>query len=221
MTNAYKSEITGVVRTTPDVRAAGSYHNPLIGGDGSQGVFQAMPPIAEIARRGTGFTVGTSTLFAPLVAYPTTAAALEVYNNYSNKLLVVQSLYASQILSTAATQTYAIFAMITTQKAIPTLTALSLFSLSGKPIVTPTAASDIVTGVGTTVVANGWRPYGAVQAWGTAAATPGNAWSVELDGMLVVPPQCSICMHIVGSLATASTFQCGLSAYVVQAPQEE
>jgi hypothetical protein len=174
------------------------------------GVIQAFPEYAETQRRGDGWTVGTATLFAPLVAVPSTTAALEVYNNGS-RLMVVSSLYADQILSTAATQTYAIYAQITTAKAIPTLTALSVFSLSGKPIVTPTAAGEIVTGVGTTVIANGWRPYGEVQAWGTAAATPGNSWEAVINGRLTVPPGCSICMHVVGSLATASTFQCGLS----------
>jgi hypothetical protein len=174
------------------------------------GVFQGAPPYYGTARRGEGWTVQTATLFAPLVAVPTTAAALEVYNNGS-RVMVVSSLFADQILSTAATQTYAIYAMITTTKAIPTLTALVLNSLSGKALITPTAASEIVTGVGTTVIANGWRPYGAVQAWGTAAATPGNSWEAVINGRLIVPPGCSICLHVVGSLATASTFQCGLS----------
>lgn len=173
-------------------------------------------PYQDMSRRRLGWTVGTSTLFAPLVAYPTTTAALEVYNNYNTETaLVVTDLYASQILSTAATQTYAIYAMVTTSKAVPSLTALSLFSMSGKALVTPTAASEIVTGVGTTVVANGWRPWGSVQTWGTAAATPGNSWSAEVDGKLIVPPGCSLCVHVVGSLATASTFQCGASFFVM------
>jgi hypothetical protein len=185
-------------------------------------VAQGLPEYAEMNRLGDGWTVGTSTLFAPLVAYPTTTAALEVYNNSTSlgRCMVISELYAAQILSTAATQTYAIFAMITTQKAIPTLTALTLFSTSGKATVTPTAAGEIVTGVGTTVVANGWRPWGAVQAWGTAAATPGNAWSVPVNGKLVVPPGASICLHVVGSLATASTFQAGLSFNWVTMTQE-
>jgi hypothetical protein len=157
---------------------------------------------AEMNRLGDGWTVGTSTLFAPLVAYPTTTAALEVYNNSTSlgRCMVISELYAAQILSTAATQTYAIFAMITTQKAIPTLTALTLFSTSGKATVTPTAAGEIVTGVGTTVVANGWR--------------------VPVNGKLVVPPGASICLHVVGSLATASTFQAGLSFNWVTMTQE-
>lgn len=179
-------------------------------------IAQGIPPYAEMGRRRLGWTVGTSTLFAPLVAYPTTTAALEIYNNYETETaLVVTDLYASQILSTAATQTYAIFAMVTTAKAVPSLTALSIFSMSGKALITPTAASEIVTGVGTTVVANGWRPWGDVQGWGTAAATPGNSWSADVEGKLVVPPGCSLCVHVVGSLATASTFQAGASFYVV------
>lgn len=221
MTSTNQFEATGIVRTTPVERADGAYHSPLYFPDGAQGVNAVLPPFTEITRRGTGFTVGTSTLFAPIVAYPTTTAELEVYNNSTSKLLVVSDLYAAQILSTAATQTYAIYAMVTTLKAVPTLTALNLYSLTGQPIVVPTAAGEIVTGVGTTVVANGWRPWGTVQAWGTAAATPGNSWSVPVDGKLIVPPGCSLCLHIVGSLATASTFQCGATMYMVNLPVED
>jgi hypothetical protein len=178
---------------------------------GGLGVLPLRGAYAETSRRGQSYTVGTATLFAPLVAYPTTTAALEVYNNHPTKVMVISELYAAQILSTAASQTYAIFAMVTTTKAVPTLTALSVFSNSGKAVITPTASGEIVTGVGTTVIANGWRPWGPPQAWGTATATPGNAWSVPVDGKLIVPNGCSICIHVVGALATASTFQAGFS----------
>ena len=183
-----------------------------INADANKGlqVYQGLPPFAETQRRGDGWTVGTATLFAPLVAYPTTTAALEVYNN-GERTMVISSLYASQILATAVVQTFAIYAMISTAKVVPTLTALNVYSLSGKAIVVPTAAGEIVTGVGTTVIANGWRPWGSVQAWALAAATPGNSWSAEIDGRLIVPPGCSICLHVVGALATASSFQAGLS----------
>lgn len=184
-------------------------------------VAAGLPPYAEISRKRNGWTVGTTTLFAPLVAYPGTTAILEVHNNYNtDTVLVVSDFYAAQILSTAAQQTYAIYAMVTTSKAVPTLTALDLFSMSGKAKVTTTASGEIVTGVGTTVVANGWRPWGEVQAWGLATATPGNGWSVDVGGKLIVPPGCSLCMHVVGALATASSFQCGASFYVVSMNEE-
>ncbi len=175
---------------------------------------QGLPAGVEMNRLGNSYTIQTSTLFAPLVAVPTTVAALEIFNN-GLRSLIVSDLFADQVLATAAAQTYAIYAMVTTQKAVPSLTALSVFSTSGKPVLTPTATSEIVTGVGTTVVANGWRPWGPPQAWGTATATPGNGWSVPVDGKLSVPPGCSICLHIVGALATASTFQVGLSFDIV------
>lgn len=174
-------------------------------------VAQGGAPYQELSRQGDSWTVGTSTLLAPLTARPTTTAALEVYNNDATRLMVISDLYAEQILATAVVQTFGIYAMITSAKAVPSLTALSVFSNSGRALVTPTAAGKIVTGVGTTVVANGWRPWGPAQAWGLAAATPGNNWSVPVDGKLVVPFGCSICLHIVGSLATASSFHVGLS----------
>jgi hypothetical protein len=201
-------DIRGVQRATGSGDA-----QQQAGMDGNKNLLtaQGMPVYAEMSRLGESYTVGTATLFAPLVARPTTTAALEVFNNSSTRVMVVADLYAEQILSTAAQQTYGIYAMITTTKAIPTLTALTLFSNSGKASVTPTAAGEVVTGVGTTVVANGWRPWGPVQAWGLATATPGNSWSVPVDGKLIVPPQTSICLHIVGALATASTFHVGLT----------
>lgn len=178
-------------------------------------VAQGLPPYTEMTRLGEGWTVQTSTLFAPLVAVPSTTAALELWNNTNSGVdLILDTVFADQILSTAATQTYAIYAMVTVPKAVPTLTALALNSMSGKAVLTSSVGAKVVTGVGTTVIANGWRPWGIAQAWGTAAATPGNAWHAEVNGRLIAPPGCSICLHVVGSLATASTFQVGASFYL-------
>lgn len=182
-------------------------------------VAQGAPEYLETARRGDGWTVQTATLFAPLTAIPTTTAILELYNNGS-RLIVVRDLFAMQVLATAVVQTFAIYAMVTTTKAVPSLTALSIHSTNGQNLITPTAAGELVTGVGTTVVANGWRPYGVVQAWGLAAATPGNSWSVDINGKIIVPPACSVCLHVAGSLATASSFQVGLSFDMVSATVE-
>lgn len=177
----------------------------------NQGLYAPGYPAYDfLSRAGVGWSVQTATLFAPLTAVPTTTAALEVWNNPTSGVgLDVDSLFADQILSTAATQTYAIYACVSTPKAAPSSTALTLNSLSGRSLVTPTATSRIVTGVNTTVVANGWTPFGPVQAWGTAAATPGNSWEAPVNGRLLVPPGCSLLVHVVGSLATASTFQAG------------
>lgn len=183
------------------------------GADGNKNLLmaQGLPPYAELTRLGQGYTVQTATLFAPLVAIPTTVAALEIYNNKLGRVLVVSDLFASEVLATAVADTKAIYAMVSTAKAVPALTALTLFSLSGKPSIVPTAAGETVTGVGTTVVANGWRPWGPAISWAVKAATPGYSWSVPTEGKLFIPYGCSLCLHVMGSLATASSFQVGCS----------
>ena len=173
-------------------------------------VSQGMPLYAETARRGGGYNVSLSSGVAPLVAVPTTVAALEAYNNHATKVMVVRDLYAFRLLGTAAAQTWSLWGMVTTAKAVPTLSALNVYSTEGKPIVAPTADSEIVTGVGTTVVANGWRPYGAPVGYITEAAVPNAAMSVEISGRLIVPKKCSLCLHVVGA-TTAGTLTVGFS----------
>lgn len=176
---------------------------------------QGLLPKVEMTRKGQGWNVMTSTPFAPVAAVPTTTAAFELFNPVSSaNQIVVDDLFAFQLLSTAATQTYAIWAQVTVTKAAPTAAALVIASRSGKAAVTGATGSFVVPAVGTTVVANGWRPYGLVQAWGTAAATPGNSLVAKVDGALVVPPGSSLCVTVVGSIATASSFQVGAGFYM-------
>ena len=194
--------------------AAGGLSLPLEANERHEAlVAQGLPPYAEMTRQGNGWSVQTATLMAPLVAIPTTVAALEIYNNMAATSLLVDTLFASQVLSTAASQTYAIYACVSTKKTAPTNTALSVFSSSGRATYATTAAGRIITGIGTTVVANGWRPWGPPQAWGTATATPGNSWHVDIDSRLIVPPGSALLLHLMGALATASTFQIGASWY--------
>lgn len=168
-------------------------------------------PYGAPARSGRLWSVQTATLFAPLVAVPTTVAALEVWNASTTYEYEVVDVFADQVLATAAAQTYAIYACVAKAVAAgPTITGLAVTSMNGAIGYTAAAGSGrLITGVGTTVVANGWRPWGSVQSWGTATATPGNAWHAEVNGKMVVPPQCSLLLHVVGALATASTFQVG------------
>ncbi len=175
---------------------------------------QGNPPFTEITRQGVAYNVITATAFTPVAAVPAVTTALEIFNNMqggSALTLVIDSLFGFQLLSTAATQTYGLWAQVTTQKVIPSNTALSVFSQSGKAFYTTTAASKVVTAINTTVIANGWRPWGPVQSWGTAAATPGNSLAADVFGRLLVPPGCSLCVTVAGSVATASSFQVGAS----------
>lgn len=209
-----------------DVRGQLNYTNSgsglvNIAADGSRNLLtaQGQPAYLETARRGGGYTVQLASGVAPLVAAPTTVAALELFNNSATQVLVIRDLFAFRLLGTAAAQTYSLWAQVTTTKAVPTLTALTLFSMSGKASLTPTAVSDVVTGVGTTVVANGWRPYGPPVAYVTEAATPMNAFSVEMNGRIIVPRNTSLCLHAVGS-TTAGTLILGCTYDLVTATVE-
>lgn len=173
-------------------------------------VANGLPQYAEWVRRGKVWRCKTTTAFAPIAAVPTTTARLEIFNPASNNdSIVVIGLYAFQLLSTAATQTYSIWGQVTATKAAPTAAALVIASMNGADPVTGATGSFVVPAVDTTVVDTSWMPFGAVQTWGTAAATPGNAWYAPVDGMLIVPPGHSLCVAPAGSLATASSFQCG------------
>ena len=174
-------------------------------------VSQAQSPAAEYTRIGA-WSIQTATLFAPLTAVPTTVAALEIWNNTANPsglCMVIDDLFASQLVGPVVVESSGIFAAVAQVAAVPTLTALRVSSSSGRTFYTSSLATPVVTGVGTTVIANGWRPWGNPAAFGTGAATPGKHWSAPIDGKLIVPPGCSLLLHVVSSVATASAFQVG------------
>jgi len=181
---------------------------------------QGNPEYLEVRRRGQGYQVQTAALFAPLIAIPTTVAALEVFNN-GERVMVVSDLHAAQINAVAEDETYGLFACMTTLKAAPTLTTLDITSLTGKPLFATTIVSEVITGIGTTIIANGWVPYGVVQSWGVATGTPGPSWSVPIDGKLVIPPKASLCLHVMGPNATSTSFNVGVSFDFMDAEVEE
>lgn len=173
-------------------------------------VANGLPTYAEWVRRGKVWRVKTTTAFAPIAAIPTTTARLELYNPLGgNESIVLIGIYAFQLLSTAATQTYSLWAQVTQAKAAPTAASLLMASANGKDPVSSATGSFVVAAVDTTVGDLAWQCFGSVQSWGTAAATPGNGWYAPVDGMLIAPPGHSICVAVAGSIATASSFQCG------------
>jgi hypothetical protein len=184
----------------------------------NQLIAQGNPAYMETRRRGEGWTVQNSTAQAAIAALPTTTAHLEIYNNGS-RLAVVSDLHLWRLVGTAVGLGEVLFAMISTVKAVPTLTAQTLYSMSGKAFIVPTATSEIVTGVGTTVIANGWQPYGLPAAY-LGAATPGTGSNVPINGKLQIPPNCSLCLCVIASVNTASAFHLGVTFDMVSAAVE-
>jgi hypothetical protein len=69
------------------------------------------------------------------------------------------------------------------------------------------------------VIANGWAAYGLGTAY-LAAATPGTGSNIPVNGKLIVPPGCSLCLAIAASVNTASAFYCGVTYDLVDATVE-
>ena len=170
------------------------------------------PSYMEVRRRGEGYNVLTSAAFAALTAVPTTTARLEMYNN-GTRLAVVSDLHIWRLIGSAVGGGENLWAMITTAKAIPALTAQTLFSMSGRASVVPTATSEMVTGIATTVIANGWQTYGFPAGY-LLAATPGTGSSVPIH------PGCSLCLQVTASVTTAAAFHMGVTFDWVNATVE-
>ncbi len=148
----------------------------------------------------------------PLVVIPTTLCIFELFNNTPDMVMEVQDLFLFHLLGTTVLHNQSLWACVVGEKAKPSLAGSILIgSQSGEPPVTATAASDVVPAMDTTVIANGWRPWGQPGPGVVSTALPGEAFSVAVDGKLLVPPKRSLAITAVDSLGTNDTVQVGAS----------
>lgn len=174
---------------------------------GEQLMAQGSPSRMEPTRDGGMYATMATSAVAALVARPTTTAALEIYNNMTQASLVITRLFSHWLVqsTTALGSGSGLYAMVTLPKAAPTDAALAVTSLSGKPATT----KHVLTAASTTVADNGWFPYGnSVKHESAGAVVPGGILEARLDGEIIVPPQCSLCIHVVSGY-TGDTFTSG------------
>jgi hypothetical protein len=91
-------------------------------------------PYGEIVRLGRAFKVGTATAVAAVVAIPTTAAMLQLYNNEPDggRSYVIDWIGASGVVKTAAAGQAQMLACVgQVREAIPTDAALPIVKLNG------------------------------------------------------------------------------------------
>ena len=178
-------------------------------------VAQGLPPYAEITRQGGGYSTMATSAVAALVVRPTTTAALEIFNNepLGGQSLIIDRIFSHWLVSTAVPGSATIYAMVTRPKAAPTDAALAINSLSGKAAATRT----VLTAASTTVVDNGWFPWGSAfpPAQAAATVTPQGGITSNVEGRLIVPPTCSLCLHVVANVV-GNTFTSGASWYKQQ-----
>lgn len=174
---------------------------------------QGLPPYAEMTRRGNGWHVMSVVAVAGLVVRPSTTAAFEIWNGYATggKSLIIDRLFWHNLVSTNVVEGFSGWAAVAAAKAAPSAGANVITrGNSGKAY-----GGLVIAALGTAVVDSGWFPWGNGFTKGAGGVVPFGAIEARVEGRLIVPPQCSLCMHVVASLV-GDTFTQGASWYEEQ-----
>lgn len=181
---------------------------------GEQLVAAGLPRGTEMVRKGQAWATMSTAAVAGLVVRPTTVAAFEIFNGYAagGKSLIVDRLFWFQLVTTAVGESFLGWAAVTAAKAAVTSGSFVVRGAAGKSYGGP-----VIAAASTTVLDSGWFPW-AVGPFKVAEATsvvPVGGAIAEVDGRLIVPPQSSLCLHVVASVV-GQTFTQGASWYEEQ-----
>jgi hypothetical protein len=169
-------------------------------------VVAGAPAFQEYTRVGRSLWTGTTAAIAAVVAIPTTAHMLALYNNEPDGGLsyVMDFVAAQNVVSTAvASQAQILVNIGQIRETAPTDAALSIKKLNGLGGGTPTRARTILNATAlpaTTGLAANWLPWGYNAGKPGAAATPGyGIWS-PIEGRIIVPPGRYFAMHVLANV---------------------
>lgn len=195
----------GIVRNGNTVFPASLALNQLA----EQLVAMGLPRGTEMVRKGKAWSVMSTSAVAGLVVRPSTAAAFELFNGYQTggPSLIIDRIFAFNLVSTNVIEGFSQWAQVTASKAAPSSASLTVRGASGKAY-----GGSVINAVATTVVDSGWFPWTNAYNKGAGGVVPFGAVCAEVDGRLIVPPQCSLCLHVVSSLV-GQTFTQGASWY--------
>lgn len=176
--------------TTAQGTAAGNELNEQL-------VAQGLPPYAEMTRKGGAWGTMSTAAVAGLVVRPTVTAAFEIFNGYplGGKSLIIDRLFYFNLVSTNVIEGFSGWAGIASVKAAVTSGSFVVRGHSGKAYGGP-----VIAAASTTVVDPGWFPWTSAYQKGAGGVVPFGAVCAEVAGRLIVPPQCSLCLHVVSSL---------------------
>lgn len=198
-----------VLQPAVAVRKAGQFSQALAAGNeaGEQLVAFGLPPYTEMARKGKAWATMTVSAVAGLVVRPTTTAAFELWNGYNTggPSLIIDRLFFFNLVSTNVIEGFSGWAQITAAKAAPSSAALAIRGNSGKAY-----GGSAINAISTTVIDSGWFPWTNNTSKGAGGVVPFGAQTANVEGRLIVPPGCSLCLHVVSSLV-GQTFTQGAS----------
>jgi len=166
-----------------------------------------VPSGTEATRQGKRWATMSTAAVAGLVVRPTTTAAYEIFNGYSagGKSLIIDRIFSFNLVSTNVIESFSQWAQVTTTKAAVTSGSFVVRGASGKAYGGP-----VIAAASTTVIDSGWFPWGTGFTKGAGGVVPHGVIDTNVDGRLIVPPQCSLCLHVVSSLV-GQTFTQGAS----------
>ena len=179
---------------------------------GEQLAAQGLPRGTEQVRRGVAWATMSTSAVAGLVVRPTTTAAFEIFNGYPSggKSLIIDQIFFFNLVSTNVIESFSGWAAVTAAKAAVTSGSFVVRGSSGKAYGGP-----VIAAASTTVIDSGWFPWTNAFSKGAGGVVPHGAVIAEVDGRLIVPPQCSLCLHVVSSLV-GQTFTQGARWYEEQ-----
>lgn len=175
-------------------------------------VAQGLPEYSMISNKGSSWWASTTTAAAPVVAIPTTAALIGLWNGEpdNGKSYIIDSIFVVQVAVTAAVQNVGPLANVS-QAQIPTAIANTI---TPRPLKAGAAyggaarvAVAITLGALDGVAAN-WMPVG-------MTPSPSNTLQIgtivdyEVKGRIIIPPKNQLSLSALGGAATASSIQIG------------
>ena len=175
-------------------------------------VSQGLPSYTEMTRQGVGWSTMSTAAVAGLVVRPGTTAAFEIFNaNVAGGVsLIIDRLFYFNLVSTNVIEGFSGWAQVSTPNRVAAAPTDGSFVVRGNAGAAYGGA--VIAAASTTVIDSGWFPWTDAYQKGAGDVVPFGAVTAEVAGRLIVPPQASLCLHVVSSLV-GQTFTQGASWY--------
>lgn len=176
-------------------------------------VAQADAPYTEVTRGGHAFIVRNTVAVAAVIAIPTTAIGMALYNTAADggRSIIIDAMFAVQAAGGAVLyQAGIIYCLGQIRAAQPANSAMLPVKLNSNGSATDTVAFTTIGGTaldGTTGAAINWFSAGRNTST-VVASLPGMQMWVPIDGRIVVAPGRYCAIHVLAS-AVGATFQTG------------
>jgi len=176
-------------------------------------VSQGLPPLTTVVNKGSSWWASTTTAAAPVIAIPTTAALIGLYNGEQDngKSYIIDSVFVIQVAVTAAIQNVGILANVS-QAQILTAIANTITPRPLKGGAAYGGAARVAVGItlnATDGVAANWFPIG-------TTPSPSNTLQIgtivdyDVKGRIVIPPKGQLSLSALAGAATATSIQIGI-----------